>query len=194
MQNTVTLKDGAQILIRSIQREDLDKFHAFFVKLPEEDKMFLRFDVTDREVLKERIHMIGRSKVERLVAIHDDEIVGDGIIEQEGHGWKDHVAEMRLIVARHFQRRGLGLLLARELYCIAAKLRVDEIVLRMMEPQVAARRISIKLGFKEMVVLPDYVKDRLGIKQNLIVMRCNLKALMQELKDCFTMEDWQRAR
>ncbi len=194
MQSNVTLKDGTKILIRSIKEEDLDKFHAFFQKLPEEDKIFLRIDVTNREVLKERIQALGTSKVERLVATHEEEIVADGVLEQEGHGWKEHIGEMRLIVARQFQRKGLGLLIARELYYLAAKQDVDEIVLRMMRPQIAARMIARKLGFQEMVMLPEYVKDRLGKKQDLIVMRCELKALMQELEDYFTLHDWQRTR
>ena len=194
MQNNVTLKDGTKILIRSIKEEDLDKFHAFFQKLPKEDKIFLRIDVTNREILRERIQAIGTSKVERLVATHEEEIVADGVLEREGHGWKEHVGEMRLIVARQFQRRGLGLLMARELYFLAAKQEVDEIVLKMMRPQIAARMIARRLGFQEMVMLPDYVKDRLGKKQDLIVMRCELKALMQELEDYFTLHDWQRTR
>ncbi len=194
MHNDVTLKDGTNILIRSIKDEDLDKFHAFFKKLPKEDKLFLRFDVTDREVLKKRIQAIETSKVDRLVAIHEEEIVGDGVLEREGHSWKEHVAEMRLIVARPFQRKGLGLLLARELYFLAAKQEVDEIVLRMMRPQIAAKKIARRLGFQEMTMLPEYVKDRLGKKQDLIVMRCELSALMQEMEDYFSLHDWRRSR
>ena len=84
--------------------------------------------------------------------------------------------------------------MARELYFLASKQNVDEIVLRMMRPQIAARMIARRLGFQEMVMLPDYVKDRLGKKQDLLVMRCELKALMQELEDYFTLHDWQRTR
>ncbi len=67
-------------------------------------------------------------------------------------------------------------------------------MVRMMRPQVAARSIFRKLGFHEETLLPDYVKDRRGHKQDLILMRCDLEALWQELEDFIATGDWQRTR
>ena len=69
-----------------------------------------------------------------------------------------------------------------------------EIVVRMMRPQIAARSIFRKLGFHEETVLPDYVKDLEGHKQDMILMRCDLQALWNELEDFISTWDWQRAR
>jgi acetyltransferase len=194
MESKVKLKDGTQVLIRPIKKDDLERSFAFFQALPEEDRMFLRVDVSKRKVVENRIKKVKTGAVKRLVAVLDDEIVADGTLEFEGHGWKEHVGELRLIVARSQQRKGLGLLMARELYALAAKHRVEEIVVRMMRPQQGARSIFRRLGFREMVMLPDYVKDLHGDKQDLIVMRCKLEALLNELKDLHDLGDWGRTR
>ena len=71
------------------------------------------------------------------------------------------------------------MLMARELYGLANRDKVEEILVRMMRPQVGARQIFKKLGFKEEHVLPEYVKDQKGTKQDLFVLRCELAALWQ---------------
>ena len=194
MEKLVKLKDDTEVLIRPIRDDDLDKSFAFFRALPEEDRLFLRVDVSKREVVEQRIKQATSGSGRRLVAIHRDQIVADGTLELEGHGWKEHVGELRLIVARPYQRKGLGTLMARELYTIAASLKVEEIVVKMMRPQLGARNIFRKLGFQEMVMLPEYVKDLHGTKQDLIVMRCDLASLWREMEDLVILSDWRRNR
>jgi L-amino acid N-acyltransferase YncA len=115
-------------------------------------------------------------------------------LELEGHSWKEHVGELRLIIAQDFQRKGLGTLMARELYTLANKHRVEELMVRMMRPQVAARKIFRKLGFQEAVMLPEYVKDLHGIRQDMVVMRCDLETLWREMEDLIILSDWRRNR
>ena len=118
----------------------------------------------------------------------------DAALELESQGWKEHVGELRLIVARPFQRKGLGTLMARELYLLAAREKVEEIVVKMMRPQSAAYSIFKKIGFVEDATLSEYVKDRSGSKQDLIVMRCDLRSLMKEMENYLAESDWQRTR
>ena len=58
--------------------------------------------------------------------------LADGTLELEGHEWKEHVGELRLIVARSYQRKGLGMVMARELYGLAVNEELEEIMVRMM--------------------------------------------------------------
>ncbi len=64
----------------------------------------------------------------------------------------------------------------------------------MMRAQYAAHSIFRRLGFFDQTLLPEYVRDRDGKLQDLILMRCDLKALWQELEDYFENLDWQRTR
>ncbi len=99
-----------------------------------------------------------------------------------------------MIVARTHQRKGLGILMAHELYGVAASARVEEILVRMMRPQKAARNIFRKLGFSEETVLPDYVSDVGGQKQDLILMRCDLEELWRKMEDFIALGDWIRTQ
>ena len=195
MEKRVQLKDGTEVLIRNLREDDVERSLAFFQALPPADRIYLRNDVTKREVIEMRLHSMSTDKVLRLVAISDTgQIVADGSLESDGYAWKDHVAELRLIVASAYQRKSLGMFLARELYLQAVSNRVEEIVAKVMLPQKAAMKIIERLGFKEKVVLPDYVKDIEGHKHDLIIMRCELKQLLSELENYFALSDWQRAR
>jgi len=194
MGKEVDLKDGTTIVVRPLTTEDLDRSFAFFEELPAEDRAYLRHDVTRREVVEQRIRTMESRGVKRLVAVVDDRIAADAALELERGGWKQHVGELRLIVARPYRRRGLGMLMARELYSIAAEAKVEELIVKMMRPQIAARSIFRRLGFREETLLPDYVKDVRGRKQDLILMRCDLEALWRELEDFMANRDWQRVR
>jgi L-amino acid N-acyltransferase YncA len=194
MQTRLKLRNGTEVLIRPQKKRDLDQLLHFFKAMPDKDKRFLRYDVSDRNVLEQRFRATKTGRVRRLVAVIDDQIAADGVLELEGHGWKEHVGELRLFVSRAYRRKGLGMLMARELYKLASVAKVEEVVVKMMRPQIAARKIFRRLGFHEEVVLPDYVKDRGGKVQDLVVMRCDLASLWQLLEDYFTASDWQRTR
>ena len=194
MSRKVRLRDGTLVVIRPMTRSDADRSFAFFESLSPEDKAYLRRDVSKKEVVEKRIRAMRSGNVKRVVALVDDRIVADAALEFEPLAWKRHVAELRLIVASDYQRKGLGMLMARELYSIATEADVEEIAVCMMRPQIAARSIFRKLGFHEETVLPDYVKDLDGHKQDMILMRCNLQALWDELEDFISTWDWQRTR
>lgn len=194
MQNTVRLKDQTEVLIREMTPEDLERSLAFFQSLPEEDRTYLRRNVVQRKVVEQRIHELKSGDVMRLVAIADDRIVADGALEFSREEWKRHVGEVRMIVARSYQRKGLGVLMARELFLLAASAKMEDVVVKMMRPQKAARSIFHRLGFRQEAVLPDYLKDLEGGKQDMILMRCDLEALWSKMEDSIASGDWERTR
>lgn len=194
MHKNLELKDQTKVVIRELTAEDLDRSLAFFESLSAADRAYLRRDVTKREVVERRIAECGSGVAERLVAVVDSRIVADGALELSGEDWKQHVGELRLIVASPHRRQGLGALMARELYRLAIGAKVEEIVAKMMRPQTAAQSIFKRLGFREEAVLPDYVKDLEGKRHDLIVMRCDIDALWREMEDFLSTGDWQRTR
>ncbi len=180
---TVKLKDGKAVLIRAMKTEDLEASLAFFRALSEEDRLSLRGDFTARESVEERIREMEEGTVKRLVAVADETIIADGALELSHFGWERHIAELRLIVATPYQHKGLGMLMAGALYGVAASAGIEEIIVKMMATQPAALRIFHKLGFRQEVVLRDYVKDMKGIRKDLVLMRCPLHDLWQKYED-----------
>lgn len=181
MERTVVLKDMSLVRIRPIAPRDAERSHAFFCGLPEEERTYLRRDVTRRGITDQRIAETSSPLIDRIVALHDDSIVADGSLERGQHQWEEHVGEIRLIVAPEFRGKGLGMRMARELYFLAHEHDVARIKIRIMRPQREAARIFEKLGFWEEYVFPQHVRDQKGNLQDLVVLRCDLAVLTEEV-------------
>ena len=194
MKRNETLKDGKKVVIRELHENDLEALMKFYSDLPPADRKYLRIDVTNKEIVKKRIKLIKSGRVFRLVALYKGEIIADGALELSGEDWQKHQGELRVIVARPFQKKGLGTIMVRELYFLAVEKKVELVVVRMMRPQKGAQRIFRKLGFREELLIPDFVKDQEGKKQDLIVMTVNLKELWEELEESYRDSDWRRCR
>jgi len=194
MEKTEALKDGKKVTIRPLTLKDLDKLMALYKSLPPEDRKYLRVDVTDRKVVAERIPPTDQEQVFRIIALYKDKIVADGALELSGEEWRRHQGEVRLIVARPFRRKGLGMIMIRELYFLAAARNVATVVAKMMRPQKAAQTIFYRLGFREEALLPDYVKDLTGRTQDLLIMIADLGDMWSEVDHFYSDSDWERCR
>jgi len=194
MKKNETLKDGKIVLIRELHENDLEDLMKFYSELPTEDRKYLRIDVTNKKIVHQRIKLIKTGSVFRLVALYSGEIIADGALELSGEDWRKHQGEIRVIIARPYQKKGLGTIMVRELYFLALEKKVEQVVVKMMRPQVGAQRIFRKLGFREELLIPDYVKDQEGKKQDLIIMTVNLKELWEELEQSYSDSDWRRCR
>jgi GNAT superfamily N-acetyltransferase len=194
VEKTVTLKNGSQVVVRNMRPNDAQRSFEFFATLPEDDRRYLRVDVTRWEMVERRTRELDSGRVVRLVADDGDAIVADGTLELEGHGWGRNIGELRVIVARPYQRLGLGTIVARELYYVAAERKLDRIVVRMMRPQRGAHRIFRRLGFSEEFLIPEHVRDQDGAWQDLIIMRCNLEDMWREMERLLEGSDvrWHR--
>lgn len=194
MDKIETLKDGNKVSIRNLTLNDLDNLMKFYCVFPEEDRKYLRVDVTDREVVEQRIRFIESGKIFRIIALHGDEIIADGALELFADEWRKHQGELRVIVARTFQHKGLGMIMMRELYFLAVQKKVEMLIVRMMRPQTAARNICRRLGFREELLIPDYLHDLTGVTQDMIVMTCDMKEFWKELEYFYMDSDWQKSR
>lgn len=194
MEKIETLKDGTVVRIRSLKSKDLDNLMAFFSSLPTGDRKYLRVDVTNKVLIRKRYKTLNKKRISRLIAMHQDKIIAMGALELPEEEWRKHQGELRLFVAKEFRQKGLGMIMVRELYYQAVQKNVEQIVVQMMRPQTAPRRILRTLGFREELLIPDYVQDMTGKKQDLIIMTCNIKDLWKELEHLYTDSDWQRCR
>jgi L-amino acid N-acyltransferase YncA len=189
-----TLKDGTEVTTRELRPDDIDKLMKFYKSLPLQDRKYLMFNVLDRKTVAQRIRRMESGDVLRIVAVRDNEIVAEGSLELSGEHWSKHQGEIRVIVARSCQHKGLGTIMIRELYFLGIQKKIEVMVARMMRPQVGAQQIFRRLGFSEVNLLPDYVKDISGTTQDLIIMTCNIRDLWKELDQVFRESDWQRCR
>jgi RimJ/RimL family protein N-acetyltransferase len=184
------LDDGTNVLLREPVTEDQQSSLEFFLTLPEEDRRYLRIDVTRPGVVERRLEQAASGEVYRLWAFVGDEIAADGSLEFSGERWGGHLGEIRVIVGREYQRRGLGTLLMRKLFSVAEERQLEKIVMKMLEPQTSIRAACEKLGFRVDAVIPDYVKDQEGETQSLVIMTCTLDQWFKEMKDFYQEKNW----
>lgn len=194
MERKETLKDKTNLLIRDLTIDDFEKLMTFYRSLPYEDRKYLRIDVTDEDVVMKRIKAVECGTAIRIIAVHDDKIIAIGVIEFGTDDWRKCLGELRVLVSREFQRKGLGMIMIRELYLIAAEHKAGKLVAKMMRPQIGARKICRKLGFHEELLLPDYVHDQDDKEQDLVIMTCDIKDLWQELESIYKDSDMRRCR
>jgi len=194
LQKKMTLKDGTEITVRELTLDDLENLMKFFTSLPLKDQKYLRIDVTNKEIVKTRISDALHKKDIRLAVLHNDQIIATGALELSHDDWRRNQGELRLIVAYDYQHKGIGLMLARELYYLAVENGVKKLVVKMMKKQKSARNLVKKLGFSHEVIIPDYVTDKSEKLQDLVIMTCDMKDFWKELEHIYQASDWMRCR
>ncbi len=171
----VTLQTGIHVSIRPMVKEDAEKLHAFFCKVPREDRLFLRDDVSIREVIDSWADELNYEKVLPLVAEVDDTIVADATLHRRQFGWTSHVGKMRLVVDTDYRGKGLGTLMIEELIETAKKAGLGILVAEIIGGQTEALKILKRLGFTKEAVFYNYVKDQIGEEHDLVIMMKNLQ-------------------
>lgn len=180
----VTLKNGKQVTLRPLVKKDKRKLIDFFSRIPLEDRMFLKEDVTDENVIESWIKNLDYNRVIPIIAETDDgRITGDATLHMRVFGWTRHVGEIRIVTDREFRRQHLGFLLAREIFHLAMSLKLEKVVAEMMENQYAAIKVFNALGFSKEAVLENHVMDLNGNKHNLIIMSQNVASLWEKIRD-----------
>jgi len=171
----VKVRDGSTIVLKPFEKKDKDALFLFFQKLPEEDRLFLKDNVTDPAVVERWAVELNYDKVFPLLAWRGNEVVADATLHKNTGGWMKHVGTIRAVIARDFQRLGLGSILANELFLHALKCGLEKIVAEMMETQQGAKKVFEKLGFRQEAVFHGHVRDQIGVRHDLLVLTKDLE-------------------
>jgi L-amino acid N-acyltransferase YncA len=170
----VQLHTGTGVTIRPMVKEDAEKLYTFFSRVPREDRIFLRDDVTMRDVIDAWAREIDYDRVLPLVAEVGGNIVGDATLHRRKFGWTSHVGKVRLLIDKDYRGKGLGTLMIEELIGVAKKAGLELLVAEIMGNQAAALSAFKRLGFQKEAVFYNYVKDQAGEERHLVVMMKNL--------------------
>ncbi len=179
----VKIKEEIVVDLRPMVKDDLELLVEFFKEIPVEDRQFLKDDVMQRSTIERWVAGLDYSNTLPILALHKDKVVGDATLHQQKIGWSRHVGEIRLVVAKTYQDKGLGHVLAREIFHHAMELGLEKIMVQTMDRQARARAVFSKLGFKKEAVLKDHVKDVAGKRQNLVIMTHDVVDLWRSMED-----------
>ena len=180
----ITLKDGRSVVLRPLEKGDFKRLNQFFQTLSEEERLFLRHDVADKEVIRKWVDDLDFGRVIPIIALHGDQIVADATLHLSNHGWMQHVGHVRLVLANSYHDVGLDAIIVHELVTLAESRGLEKLQVHVIEDNVAMVRMFQEIGFNKVAVLKDLVKDNDGVNRNLAIMINDVSDLER------IMEDW----
>ena len=191
----VTLKDGATVTLRPLERGDEEGLLRFFTELPEESTQFLKHDVRDPAVVKRFIESSDPESVHAIVALSEDgRIVGDATLHTTRYGWRRHVGEVRGVVAPDFRRRRLAAALVRELVEHASTMGLRLLEAQILDSQAGALKVFSRLGFKEVARLPEHALDQDDQLHDLLILTNSVDELWHVMEDMISALDIARGK
>jgi acetyltransferase len=168
------LKDGSRITIRPLRKEDEKILHEYFLRLPLEDRMCLKDDVTDPKVIESWIYDLDYDVILPLVTLNDNHIVANGTLQLDPVGWTKHQGEIRITCDPNYRKKGLATILIENLMQIAVDFGLEQLTAEIAPELDEAYFLFEKLGFQEAAVLKDFIKDLEGNYQDLVLMIKNI--------------------
>jgi RimJ/RimL family protein N-acetyltransferase len=166
----IVLRNGARLVFRPMERDDVDRLWEFFRRIPPEEKMFFRQDVSRREVVQHWADTLDYGLVLPILALEGGRVVGDATLHRQRTGWKQRVGVVRVQVAPEYRHLGLGTAMIRELRHLGEKAALRYLMAEILEEQEAAVRAFEKLGFQRAAVHRNFANDQKGHLHNLVVL------------------------
>lgn len=173
--HTITLKDGTELLVRAMNKQDDRALMDFFEGLKEADRLYLRNDVSSYRVVREWFNNLNYKRVFPLLAMQGDRIVANATLHRKPFGWMRHMGEVRIVVSPDFRKRGLASAMFTELIHTAVEAGLDKLTAEMAVSQVGPMEVFRKMGFREEATLEGYIKDAKGKVHDLLVMTLDIK-------------------
>jgi L-amino acid N-acyltransferase YncA len=170
----VLLKDGTELSIRPLRKEDEKELHKYFLRLPQKEVARLKHDVTDPELISKWIYDLDYDIVFPLVAMDNDRIVANGTLKFNMIGWRKHQGEIRATVDPEYREKGLSTVLIKNMIEIAKSMGLDQLTAELAPTLDEAYFLFEKIGFKEAAVLKNFIKDQEGTYEDLVVMIMDL--------------------
>ncbi len=168
---TILLRDGTQVTLRPLVEEDKLRLLDFFRRIPEEDRYYLKENVTSPEVIQVWTTDIDFARVVPIVAVAGNEIVADATLHRSRAMARCHIAEIRVVVEPSYRGVGLGRRLIQELSDLATELGLHKVVFEVVahreDPAILA---AASAGLVEVAILEEHIQDFWGNYQNLVLM------------------------
>jgi hypothetical protein len=102
------LSDGTKVVLRPMVSRDEESLLEFFLRVPEEDRYFLKEDVTSPAVIRRWVEFMDYERVLPLLAIVDGDIVADASLHRRRAMGRRHSGEIRIVVDPAYSWEGPG--------------------------------------------------------------------------------------
>lgn len=173
---TSTLRDGSTVILRPMEAHDCGAVLAFFRRIPEDERFFLKDDVTDPAVIDSWAQHLNYDRTLPLLGMDGDRVIANAALIRHRGGWRRDGAEVRVVIDPDYRGKGLGTLVMRELVNVAWDAELDYVDFEMVGgvQQEALEGVESGLGALRAGTLKDYVKDAHGNLHDLVFLRLPL--------------------
>jgi hypothetical protein len=168
------------IRVPAISR-DLDSLVNFFSVLPSSLQNTMRYRVTDRELLRQRLEQIDGIHHWRLIAEIGGKIVGDATMDREPFDWTRHVAEVRAVVDPQYSLLDIEAALFKELAVLGDRAGIERLFTEVMKGQNKLIAALEQTGFVYEATRRKYAKDPQGRLHDVILMSSDLNKVWRSL-------------
>ncbi len=124
---TVRLRDHTSVTLRPMTAADADALLAFFQRVPDGDRAFLRHDVTAPGVIRAWAEGLDYDRTLPLLALAGDRVVADATLTRYHTPAGGEEGEVRVVVDAEYRGRGLGSILIRELTVTAYNAELEQV-------------------------------------------------------------------
>lgn len=171
----IELRDGSKVLARPMNADDCAAVLEFFRGIPEDERYFLKEDVSSPKVIQAWADGLDYDRALPLLALDGARVVGDAVLVRRRGGYRRHAAEARVVVATDFRGRGLGVALLRELIEIAWDAELEQVDFEMVKDvQDDAIHAVEFLGGIRVGHVTDAVRDLHGDLHDIVFLRLPL--------------------
>ena len=148
---------------------------AFFRQIPEEERFFLKDEVTSPRVIESWTGHLDYDRALPLLAATNGRVVADAVLIRHRAGCKRHLGEIRVVIDPEFRGRGLGVAIMRELVEIAWDAELEQAEFEMVKDvQDEAIKAAEALGAFTAGTITDAVRDSHGGLHDVVVLRLPL--------------------
>lgn len=181
MPETITL-DGADYVLRAMTPDDKAAILAFAAALPSHDLLFLRRDITKRQVVDAWIEQNEAGSFETLLAERDGELCGCAALFTDALSWSPHIGEIRVLVSQSARGYGLGRVLIEHSFRTALAKGLKKLTAQMTVDQKGAITVFEEFGFRGEALLRDHVRDAEGALHDIVILACDVDRATSQLE------------
>lgn len=180
---TVELNDGTAVEIRLLGPGDGDDVLRFARRLPEEDLLYLRMDITQPATVEGWMRNIASGLTTSLAAYDGTTLVGYASVHRDPVPWTRRVGEIRVNIDSRYRSKGLGRNLTAQIFDVARRSNLKKLVAHVTDDQAGAKAALRRLGFMPEALLADSVEDRAGRLRDLVIMAYDVEGLTDQMDE-----------
>jgi L-amino acid N-acyltransferase YncA len=150
----ITLPEGTRVLLRPLTHEDREALIAFYADVGPDELIYFRSNVHDTQLVGSWVDELDYDKVFPLLAVVGDRIVGNTTL-YFNQGYKRHIAEVRIYLAKEFRQRSLGTRMLQGLIDIARRRSLLMLEVHVIHDQTNIIRAFHNAGFVTKYILED---------------------------------------